>query len=134
MEFFTKNGNKKVVIGIADWQYAKRLQNAILRGVAQQLGGKAEVSGLPDLIALVAMVDSSPEFEAALWPCLQQCLYDDEKITQQLFNAAAPRQDYYEIVQACAKENLGPLAASLLSLLPAGIGSILGLQRSESPE
>lgn len=98
----------RATINPAPWKDAKALKKAIERELA--LAGGLTTS-------TVLMVDSSEAVDAALWPCLARCLYDGEKITEQLFDKLKPREDYYDVVVACVKENLGPLAVSLLSKL-----------------
>ena len=94
-------------INVAAWAAAKQLKKAIEREVA--------TGGLN--IPTILLVDASDAVDAALWPCLARCLYDGQKITEQTFDKAPARADYYDIVIACVKENLGPLAESLLSKL-----------------
>ncbi len=95
-------------INVAAWRDAKRMKNAIERELAASGGLN---------IPTVLLVDSSDAVDAAIWPCLVRCLYNGEKITEQTFDKSSARADYYDIVIACVKENLGPLAQSLLSKL-----------------
>lgn len=97
-----------VVINAAGWKEAKQLKKAIEREIA--------VTGSISL-PTVLLVDSSDAVDAALAPCLARCLYDGQKIIDQTFDNPKNRADYYDIVIACVKENLGPLADSLLSKL-----------------
>ena len=104
MEFVAPSG-ANVTINVASWKDAKVLKKAIEREVAIN-GGLS----LPTIL----MVDSSDAVDAAIWPCLIRCLYNGEKITENTFDKAEARKDYYDIVVACVKENLSPLAESLL--------------------
>jgi threonine aldolase len=94
-----------VVINPASWKEAKQLKKAIEREIA--------LTGSLSLPA-VLLVDSSDAVDAALAPCLARCLYDNEKIIEKTFDDPKARADYYDIVVACVKENLAPLAESLL--------------------
>ncbi len=92
-------------INIAPWKDAKILKRAIEREMS--------ITGSVDLRTAL-MVDSSEVVDAAIAPCLSRCLYNGEKIIESTFDKAEARQDYYDIIIACVKENLAPLAASLL--------------------
>ena len=98
----------EVTINLASWEAAKALKKAIEREIAGNGGLN---------LATVLMVDSSDAVDAALMTCLARCLYNKEKITSVTFDKAEARGDYYDIAIACVKENLGPLAESLLSKL-----------------
>lgn len=97
-----------VVINHASWKDAKRLKQAIEREII--VGGEINLS-------TVLLVDSSTAVDEALAPCLARCLYNNEKITDQIFDDPKARGDYYDIAMACVKENLAPLGESLLSKL-----------------
>ena len=124
-EFTTKTG-ANVVVSPAPWPEAKRLKKAIqqeLAAGANMLEGidlkpDSDVSGL---LGILMKVDGSDAVDAALWPCLARCTRNGDKITEAIFDAVEARADYYEIVVACVKENLGPLAAGLSSALPANL-------------
>ena len=97
-----------VVINAAGWKEAKQLKKAIEREMA--------ITGSISL-PTVLLVDSSDAVDAALAPCLARCLYNGEKIIEKTFDSTSARADYYDSVIACVKENLAPLAESLLSKL-----------------
>ncbi len=112
MEFTAPTG-KTVIINVASWKDAKALKKAIEREVV--MGGSLNIS-------TVLTVDASDAVDAALWPCLARCLYDGQKIVETTFDSPDARRDYYDIVTACVKENLGPLAESLrLKFLQYGL-------------
>lgn len=111
-EFISKSG-AKVIINLAPWQDAKQLKMAIARVAAQQ-GIKFE--NLADsFFALVFQLHGAPEVDATLSKCLIRCTRNDQKITDETFNDGEARHDYHEIVKACLKENLGPLAEEIFS-------------------
>lgn len=109
MTVFTAPSGAEVAINPAGWVAAKRLKMALERELAQIAN--------PFTINAVMMIDSSELVDTALWPCLNRCLYKGEKITEQTFDKPEARGDYYEVIIACVKENLGPLAESLRSKL-----------------
>lgn len=108
-----------VEIHPSGWKAAKTLKAAIERAVA--LTGDFS-------IRTALLVDSSAEVDAALQLCLARCLYNGQKIIELTFDPVETRGDYYDIVEACVKENLGPLAASLRSKL-----SEYGLLKTQAP-
>ncbi len=118
MSTFKASSGAEVVINIAPWKDAKNLKKTIEREIAS-LG----IDFTSEPVAIIAMkLDGSDAIDAALWPCLIRCLRNGEKITETTFDDIDARQDYYDIVQACVKENLGPLADSLFSKFSAFTG------------
>ncbi len=115
-ELTGKNG-AKIVIRPASWQHAKYLKMAIER----ELGGLDVLALASDpvsaQVAYIMKLDSSETVDRALWPCLVQCTYNLEKITEATFDDVKAREDYYDIVGECMKVNLGPLFESLTSKL-----------------
>ena len=68
----------------------------------------------------VLSIDSSPEFEEAIFNCLKYCTYKNTyKIDQDAFDnpqiKKEIREDYYTILVACLEENLNPFFKSLIS-------------------
>lgn len=124
MEFTTKTG-KKVLIGLAPWPDAKKLKAAIEREVANagiKIGADTDPGAF---LSAALLVDSSEAVDSALVACLARCTYDGNRITEQTFESADARKDYYEIAHACMKENIGPLVEGLLSALPERLRAIL---------
>lgn len=69
---------------------------------------------------------SSPEIEAILWQCYGRALWNNKKITPDLFDAEEDAQaDYLEIAKEVMLENIGPFLRGLPSALR-------GLARGES--
>lgn len=111
----------KIVINPAPWKDAKGLKNAIQKAAATtEL--KISMDDVGGLLRTFLQTDSAPEVDAALAPCLARCTRNGEKITDATFEEVDARQDYYEIVFACVKENLGPLVDSLIAKLPFARG------------
>lgn len=65
-------------------------------------------------------IDSSDEFDEAIYNCLRVCTYKTTyRIDKDLFdNPQIPeaREDYYEIILSCIEENLRPFLKSLISM------------------
>ena len=113
MSEFTTKAGAKVVINPASWGAAKELKKAMQKEI---IGNKIEITGdAVQFMDILLKIDGSDCFEAALWPCLNRCLRNGEKIQQSTFDDVEARKDYYEIVTACVKENLAPLVESLFS-------------------
>lgn len=110
-----------VKISEAPWADAMALKNAIGLELAK---GNIDISldfqkdmDVGQLIKLVALLDSSQNVQNALMKCLARCTYDGQAINSATFEPVGARQDYYDIVVECLKENLSPFFKSLLSRL-----------------
>lgn len=102
MHEFETNRKVKVVINAASFKDANTLKNAILNA-----DGKDDYT--------INIVDLEPKVEVALWPCLLQCTYGGQKITQKTFESEEAREDYYPVLNACVVENLRPFMKGLAS-------------------
>lgn len=120
-EITTKAG-ADLVIRPASFKDAMALKNAVLKEIAGgDLDLGANIGGAEDIVKVFAKVDSSEGVQKALMKCLERCTYDKARITEQLFDDNhKAREDYYEIIIACAKENLSPFFKNLLT----GLSSI----------
>lgn len=87
----------------------------VLRGVPITGTGNLEMVDLYK--NLFADGFTSPEVQAALWPCLQHCLYNDGtgdvKIEQSVFEPVAARQDMLKVFMEVTKENIDPFLKGL---------------------
>lgn len=126
MEFITKNGQKDVIINIASFKDASNLRKAVMKSIIESdftanLDKKAleniDITTLLDVcLKLIINTDMSDYFEKTIFECLQTCIYDNHKITLQLFDdIVEAREDYYEIISKCCEENLRPFFKSLVS-------------------
>jgi hypothetical protein len=115
LKFIAPSG-AEVQINVAPWKDAKNLKKTIEREVGSVEGLSLD-SDPGIFMAAMLKVDSSDMVDAALWPCLVRCTYNNEKITESTFDKPEARRDYYDIVSACVKENLRPLVESLFSQL-----------------
>jgi len=104
-------------INLGEWEDAKRLKREIEKEIVRTGANiTLESDGILAVKTLLA-VDASEEVDKALAPLLMRCLYKNEKITGKTFNSKEARGDYYDIIIACAQENIGPLVESLFARL-----------------
>lgn len=115
MEFRSRSG-AKVVINCAPWVEAKILKRAIETELAGRVNLAVHIFD-QSLIPIILALDGCEAIDAALWPCLERCLYNNMKITNEIFDDEKARADYYQIVEACLRRNFAPLAAGLSSEL-----------------
>ncbi len=133
LEFTTENTGAKVIINVASMRQVTNLKNVILKEIIKNpLGLKAketkeattaleqelDISGLLDYLKNTLIeIETSEDFNRAVFDCLSKCTYDMVRITPELFdNKAEARADYYEIVFKCIEENLRPFTKSLASM------------------
>lgn len=136
MNQFKSKSGAEVIINEASIEKALALKNAVFKAVAAagQDIDLSKVRSTQDvdfgkLMGIFMSVESSPAVQSAVFDCLLSCTRNREKITLETFEDAEARRDYYEIVFACAKENLSPFLESLLSLLGGGLGQLIPLSK-----
>lgn len=56
---------------------------------------------------------SSKKVEAAVWKCMEKCLYNDMKILGDTFEPESAREDYMTVMFEVAQENIRPFTKSL---------------------
>jgi hypothetical protein len=128
--FITESGKADVVINTAPLRDVFELKNAIAREIAST-GMKIDFgSDLASLISAFLLVDSSPKVYAALLTCLSRCTYNGDAIKETVFEDEAARGDYYEVVMACAEENLRPFFKGLASRL----NGMSSLKNTDTPK
>ena len=64
--------------------------------------------------ALLGVI-SSEKIEVALWPCMESCLYGNQKVSADLFESIDARADFLEVCMEVAKENVLPFTKNLSS-------------------
>lgn len=131
----TNTGNK-LIVNCAPTRDVLRLKEVILKelikhplgiklkenqGDLKLLEKEVDMVGLLDFIKnTVLSIDTSEEFNEAVFNCLKYCTYKTTyKIDMDLFdntNVPEAREDYYEIILVCIEENLRPFAKSLISM------------------
>jgi hypothetical protein len=131
MDFVTGTG-AKVKVQAASLEEAVALKNAIQKEIAngnvtiplsklddlRTLGLKADID-LGAFIEHFMRIDGSKEVFECLFVCLSRCTYNGHRITKETFDDLNARKDYYDVIFACAKENLSPFFLGLVSKLRA---------------
>lgn len=131
---FTAASGAKVKIDLAPFVDAMALKNAITKTLADggiSFGSKGIALDtdidVGAMLGHIMRLDSSPEVNAAIFKCLERCTYNNFKITHDTFEGADARQDYYDVVTACVKENIAPFFKGLVSKLN-GLGAMIPSQ------
>ncbi len=132
-EFTTTNTKTKVVINPAPMRDVQRLKQVIFNELKKTPIGiklinnegsffdkELDFTGILDFVKDVLIgIDTSSDFEEAIFNCLQYCTYKTVwKIDRDLFDndkVLEAREDYYEILYMCVEENLAPFIKSLIS-------------------
>lgn len=136
MEFITTNGKVEVKIEAALFKDAVNLKKAamkalkdagLLDGISINIGENTNI--INKLSEVLLNLDTSDDFEKAVFDCLKYCIYDfmgkNIKITPQLFDdIPEAREDYYEIVTKCCEVNLRPFFNSLVTELKTRFGQM----------
>lgn len=112
-----------LLISIADFDEANRLKKTIARELASV---RIDLKSLSLEDIAIEEIDSvknialqllaSDAVEAALWPCMSRCLYNNTPIDRKTFLAESAREDFHPIAWEVARYNLRPFVKSLLSL------------------
>ena len=134
MEFTTKS-NVKVVLNPASLDKAFKLKALVEKALLKQgikifdVLEQGEIS-YEDLFSLAMAVDSDIEVFDACFECMDKSIYNDVKITKDVFEDETARGDLYEVLFYCLKVNVYPFFRHLLSSLgtnnaQAGIGEVL---------
>lgn len=125
MEFITANAKKNVKIQVAALKDTAALKRAVMACLQKSNSMKnidfntIQENGLKAILDIVISLETSEEFETAVFKCLESCIIDDKHVIRpQLFDDMPElREDYYEIIVACCEENLRPFYKSLASAL-----------------
>jgi hypothetical protein len=59
---------------------------------------------------------SSDRVEAAMWKCMERCLYNDLKIVPDTFEPVEAREDFVPVCMEVGKENLFPFMKNLFAV------------------
>lgn len=125
MSEFKAPSGAKFKINPANFKDAMALKSAIAKEISSanvsfdidlSKGANQDIDAM-DFAKLVAVVDASDRVNECLFKCLIRCTYNGEKITHATFEPVEAREDYYEIVFACLKENIAPFFKGLISKL-----------------
>lgn len=141
MKFITTNGQAEVTINTAPFKEMCALKSEVLKCLTNQnidinsLKTENTSKVLESIINVLIAVDTSAEFESALFQCLSHCVYKGIfAITPQFFNDKPEAiEDYYEIVAKCVEVNLRPFFKSLVTAFKANMGNLEKLKPQDTP-
>lgn len=114
MELTTGTG-AEVKIEVADFITSMTLKKAVVEAVKESKIDIAnidlenlKVGAIDSILQVILTADCSDKVNEAIFKCLARCKYNGERISKDTFEPIEAREDYYEIVIACLKENLAP--------------------------
>lgn len=112
MKTVTLPSGAELRIDLAPFAVSKALYLAVVaEGPKIKLGDNDDVNNaIKDIFCIML---SSKSVADALVPCMQRALYNNIKITDEVFEPAEARQDYFEVCFHVAQENLEPFLKSL---------------------
>jgi len=97
----------------ASFAKAKQLFDAVSVEIKDQNMDATQEIDINFIKGVLLGLVSSPKVEAALWVCMENCLYKNERITVSTFEDMDARADYLEICYEVAKENVYPFMKNL---------------------
>lgn len=104
---------KKLRLSLASFSLGKELYQSFSEELLKldvKFDDEMDINFLKNLILTFL---SSKKIENCLWRCAEKCLYENMKVTQDLFENEEARQDYFEIMFHVAKRNLDPFVKAL---------------------
>ena len=119
---------------LAPFEAGHKLLKAVMREIEQvnvskeALSGEMNEGALNTIKSLLARLIYSDAVEAALWPCMDRALYNNKRISKDLFEDEAARADYLPVVKEVLLFNLSPFTKNLTSLLSEVMGKPTGSQ------
>jgi hypothetical protein len=134
MEFTTKSG-VKVTLNPASLDKAFMLKSLVEKALLRQdikifdVLAKGDIT-YEDLFNLAMAVDSDIDVFDACFACMDKSIYNNIKITKEVFEDENARGDLYEVLFYCLKVNVYPFFRHLLSSFginkkPEGVGEAL---------
>lgn len=121
----TLASEKELVITIGSFQEAKDLWMAVNKEM-KTLSLNPDVDIDTNLIKDVfCLANSSKEIDEKLKPLIARCMYDKQKINDDLFKSSEAREDYLEIIEHVAIENLRPFVKGLVRKYKAKFSEIM---------
>lgn len=108
------DSGRVLTLGLAPFADARKLYQIASKGMIDfELKASQELD-YNFLKNVACFLVSNPEFEDALMECAKKCLYEGEKVTEDLFEDEKAREDYLEICFHIAKKNIGPFMKTLM--------------------
>lgn len=100
--------------------------------IPESSNDKNDLSLVNTFMKAILAVSGDESVRKSIFKCLQRCLYNGEKITEQTFENPEARKDYYPVIVACITENISPLLEGVFSgLKPVLQGKALFSQNSQ---
>lgn len=121
----TLDSGHELVLQTGGWEEVHRLY----RAVAGVIGKYSFREG--EALALLSGLETSPEVEAAVWPCMARSTYDGHSIKKDLFEEVEARADFLVIKKEVMVYNLAPFIKSLALYIPSA-EALLGISKSQS--
>jgi hypothetical protein len=134
MEFTTKS-NIKVILNPASLDKAFKLKSLVEKALLKQgikifdVLAQGDIT-YEDLFNLAMAIDSDIDVFEACFECMDKSIYNNVKITKEVFEDESARGDLYEVLFYCLKVNVYPFFRHLLSSFgtnksPEGVGEVL---------
>lgn len=119
------NSGRVLTLGLAPFGDSRKLYQIASEGMTNfKLEGKQELD-FNFLKDITCFLISNKEFEEALMECAKKCLYEGEKITEDIFEDEKAREDYLEICFHIAKKNIAPFTKTLMQKYSTLLDEIL---------
>lgn len=99
-------------VGLAPFADARDLYQAVLeeaRGV--KINPEDNVLSLQKEIFCAFL--TSKKVEAAVWKCMEKCLYNGARIKEETFEPELARGDYIDVLYSVTEKNVSPFLKSL---------------------
>lgn len=100
-------------MNLAPFKVSKSLYQAVLeecKDIKLSFDTPLDVNLIKDLFCTGM---SSKKIEDALYKCMERCLYNGQKISEETFEDEKAREDYMTVCIEVAKENINPFMKSL---------------------
>ena len=117
-------------VQIAKFRIGHRLFKAVMKEIKDiDMPDGANVANMIKDVATGIL--SSGEVEAILWECMEVALYNNQKVTPDLFEDERVREDYLIVAKEVLMVNLTPFFKNLRSLLSDMQERITSIQKQK---
>jgi hypothetical protein len=117
-------------VQMAKFKVGHRLFKAVMRELKDiEMPGSANVFSMIKNVATGLL--SSGEIEAVLWECMEVSLYNNIKVTPDLFEDEKVREDYLVVAKEVLMYNLIPFSKNLRSLFSDIQEKIIVIQKQK---
>jgi len=135
---YTTESDKQVVINYAGFKDACELKRQIglelLKvniNISDLINKELDSQSINTLKNLILVIDSSEAIQKTIFKCLSKSLYDNTRITENLFEIDKEAvEEYYNIVIACVRENLSPFFVKQFAVLNELIATAKSILKS----